>query len=196
MRRFLVFLVLLMLAACGGGGGGSIGGIDSRLTRLDGYTAQQLRVLGNPAQGTPGLPQAAMGDLPPSGHVDFAGFATLRVENPGVQRVLYGNATLQIGFGADASSGTLDGFFGNDAAGDLVDYAGSVALAGGPMGQGGALGYTGSLTAPDAALTLDGQVDVMLLGAPLSAVAASDLEATVGFNGADQDATLVIVAER
>ncbi|MGJ8622241.1 MAG: hypothetical protein ACSHW1_05640 [Yoonia sp.] len=205
--RILLFLraaalcSLFGLAACMGGGGAGTdaqeGGTttppDPRLARLDAYGAQATRILGDPVGGIDAMPMTE--DIPAEGTVTFTGSATLRVELPGDPLVLYGDAVVQTDFMADMTEGTLDNFFGGTAGGGIADFEGSVALTGGALQQDSQIVYQGALAANGHDLTLDGVLTTALLGEPLGAIAAADLEGQVDYNGTTQDATLIVLGE-
>jgi hypothetical protein len=203
---FTNFVVLvcavLLLAACGGGGGGASGGgggggpaPDPRLARLAAYEAQKLRVLGDTSAGISALPLTSDATMPADGTVSFAGSATIRVELQADPLVLYGDATLDMDFGTGQISGTLQNFFGATPQVRVANYEGEITVTGDTPAQNMTLGYSGSLTASGQALGLDGALDVLFLGEPIAAIAASDLEAVVDHNGTLQDATVIVIGE-
>ncbi|MEO1640539.1 MAG: hypothetical protein AAFU41_14960 [Pseudomonadota bacterium] len=197
MRWFLVSFSAVWLASCGGGGGGSGGaGIDPRLARLDTYAAQQLRVLGDPAQGVAGPPLTPVEMAPAMGSYQLSGFATIRVEDPANPTVLYGDAVLTVDYDLDATTGTLDRFFGADGGAVVADYVGAIALTGAGVAQDGALSYDGTLTGSGSTLALSGSLDTHLLGDPFSAVAAADLAGQITVDSDVYDGTLVVVVEQ
>ena len=155
--RLWVFIIGLMLAGCGGGGGGDDGGgggdtpddgpvIDPRFARIDAYEAQTLRVLGDPLLGIAGLTPTPEASLPVTGSAVFNGSATAGVEDPAATLVLYGDAAVTVQFGAGTVLGTMDNFFGTNAAGDVVDYGGSISVDDGTVGAALTLDYAGVLT--------------------------------------------------
>lgn len=187
---------LVCLAGCGGGGaGGADAGIDPRLGRLDVYEDQKLRILGNPAMGVAAMPVTVQSNVPTSGSMMFMGSATVRVENGANPIVLFGDAELTVGFDNRDGAGTLDNFFGNNANGAVVDYAGSIGLLAVNDDAEMTLDYSGTLTAPGETLGFAGQMDGTFLGNPLGAFAAADLEANVDQGGTDRNATVVVIGE-
>lgn len=203
VKWLAVCALCLTLPACmGGGGGGAAGGgggggggppVDPRLARLDDYGAQKQRVLGDPAAGLAGMPVAD--DIPTAGTADFTGSATLRVEVAGDPLVLFGDATISTDFEVGNTTGTLDRFFGGTANGPVADYAGTVTMTAGVLGQGTAMQYQGALSATGQDLGLDGTATVLLLGQPVAGIAVSDLEGVVTLNATPQDATLIVIGE-
>jgi len=185
----------LWLAACGGGGGGDGGAADPRLARLDAYEAQELRVLGDPEAGVPGLPITAEGNLPDSGALSFAGFASLRVEIGTTPLVLFGNANLTVDFDGATAAGAVNNVFGNSNAQTIADFEGVLSIQGTVTGQNMPLSYQGTLTAPGQTLGFDGSLNGLFLGNPVAAFSAADLEADVDQNGTTRDATIVITLE-
>lgn len=187
-----------LLAACGGGGGSGGSGIDPRLSRLDVYEAQKLRVLGDTGAGVMGMGVTDHAAMPTSGAVDFSGFAAIRIEaeNP---LVLFGDAGVSVTFDTAEMGGQIAAVFGTDSSGRVVDYSGVIALTGGAIGGQAPsdlqLDYIGALTGPHDTAVFDGTVSGSFLGTPVSAIALSDLEAAVTHNGLSTDATLLIVAE-
>lgn len=198
-RIGLFLAATFALAGCGGGGGdGGGSGINPQLARLDIYEAQKRRVLGDPGAGVIGVAVTDTGAMPPTGTVDFAGFATLRVEadNP---LVMFGDAQVSVGFDARQASGQIDAVFGTVGSGQVVDYAGAIVLdagvVGGDVPSDLKLDYGGVLTAAGETLILDGAVMGDFRGTPVAAISLSALEAVVDHNGLPTNATLVIVAE-
>lgn len=195
IKIHIMLLGLVVLAACGGGGGDTpSSGIDPRLARLDIYEMQKLRVLGDPDAGVPAMALTDVSDLPTTGTVDFEGFATIRVENPGDPMVLYGDADVSVGFGDNSVAGTMDSFFGTDDAGAIADYTGAITI-GGASTDGLTMDYSGTLANSAGELTLDGTMGGQFMGTPVSALSASDLEAGVTYMGVPYDATIVLIAE-
>lgn len=183
----------LLFAACGGGGGGSGGsGIDPRLARLDVYEAQKLRVLGG--GGVMGMAITDPAAIPASGSVDFAGFATIRVAAD-LPLVLFGDAAVSVAFDTADANGRIGAVFGNDSSGQVVDYDGTITLAGSAQASAVQLGYAGVLTGPADTLVFDGAASGQFLGTPIAAIALSDLDAPVIHNGQPGNATLLIVGE-
>ena len=191
--KLMIICALVLLSACGGGGGGEdpVSPGDDRLARLDDYAALNLRVLADPDGMTP-TPVAA---VPDTGTAVFDGFATIRVEHPGQHLVLYGDATVSIGFSDNSVDGTMDRFFGTDATGSVVDYSGAIAVDGGAINEGLSLGYAGVLANGADELVFDGTMMGEFLGNPLAAISAADLESAVVYNGEVIDATVIIVGE-
>ena len=198
---FSLALCALLLAGCGGGGGGGggTGGgnppIDPRLARLDAYEALNLRVLGDVQAGVPAMTVTDAQDMPLGGTALFSGAATIRVELQSNPLVLYGDAAIDVDFGAGQVSGTLQNFFGGTAQDRVADYAGAIAVAGGVPEQNMALAYVGSLSTAGVALGFDGTLAAVFLGGPVAAIAASDLSAVVTHNGSAQNATVIVVGE-
>jgi hypothetical protein len=184
----------MILSACGGGGGDSPGsGIDPRLARLDIYDAQRIRVLGDPGAGVTGIAPTTS-DLPVDGTAQFAGFATLRVE--GVQPVvLFGDARLDVDFGATEVSGGMNGFFGTVPGAGVQDFGGEITVTGGQVARDLRLTYAGTLSGGGQQLALSGTMAGAFLGDPVMAVSAADLDPVVVQNGVIRNGTLVLVAE-
>ncbi len=198
MKIQVSYLALgLFVAGCGGGGGGDDpgSGIDPRVARLDAFDAQRIRVLGDVETGAIGMAPTPDADIPVTGAADFDGFTTIRVENPGGPLVLYGDTLVSVGFDTGDATGTMSAFFGTNAAGEVVDYGGEIAIDAGQIATGVSLEYGGALTEGTNTLVFDGTMTGIFLGDPLAALTASDLEAGVIYNGALVDATLVVVAE-
>ena len=195
--RVLILLIFAGAAACGGGGGGggSGSGIDPRLARLDIYEAQKLRVLGDPGAGVMGMAPTPTAAIPDTGFAVFEGSATLRVEMPDAPLVLFGDSSVSIGFADAAVDGTLDRFFGTNVAGNVVDYSGTVTIDSGSLDDSLTLGYAGVLSGSGASLVLDGTMDGELLGDPVGALSAADLEAVVIVSGSPAAATLIVIGE-
>ncbi|WP_394177316.1 hypothetical protein [Yoonia maritima] len=191
--KLLIICALVLLSACGGGGGGEdpVSPVDERLARLDDYAVLNLRVLGDPDGMTP-TPVAA---VPDTGTAVFGGFATIRVERPGQDLVLYGDTTVSIDFSDNSVDGTMDRFFGTDATGSVVDYSGVIAIDSGAFNEGLWLGYAGVLAHGADELVFDGTMMGGFLGNPLAAISAADLESAVVYNGEVIDATVIIVGE-
>ena len=196
MKRFCILTAAALLAACGGGGSdGGSSGIDPRLARLDIYEAQKLRVLGDPGAGVIDMVSTPQAAIPDMGTAVFTGSATVRVENPNAALVLFGDSTVTIGFEDASISGTMDGFFGTNSTGDVVDYQGGIIIDGGSLMDGVSLDYVGSLTASGENLVFEGMMQGTLLGNPVLAISAADLEPDVIHNGVSVDATLVLIGE-
>ncbi|WP_342071367.1 hypothetical protein [Yoonia algicola] len=186
--------LLLWLAACGGSGGGG-GGIDPRLTRLDIYEAQKLRVLGDPGAGVMGMDMTADDSVPTTGALSLAGFATLRIEIGTDPLVLFGDADLQIDFDTSAAQGAVTNVFGARAGADIADYGGVIDLQSTAVGQDMPLTYAGELSGAGQTLGFAGVMTGVLLGNPVSAFAGGDLEAQVDHDGTIRDGTVVIALE-
>ncbi len=199
MVRVLVLAGFCALAACGGGGGGggagSGGGIDPRLARLDIYEAQKLRVLGDPGAGVMGMAPTPDPSIPDIGTAVFEGSASVRIETANAPLVLFGDATVSIGFDDASVGGSMDRFFGTDATGRVVDYSGAIAIDGGSLDDGVTLDYAGVLSGTGATLVFDGTMTGQFLGDPLTALSAADLEASVIVSGTPTDATMVVIGE-
>jgi len=190
-------ILLLWLAGCGGGGsGGGGGGTDPRLARLDAYEALELRVLGDPEAGVPGMLLTTDANIPAGGSLSFSGFATLRVEVGITPLVLFGDADLTVDFDSTAAVGAVENLFGNADAQTVADYDGALSLEGNATGQDMPLSYLGTLTTAGQSLGFEGALNGVFLGNPVAAVSASDLEAMVNQNGTTRDATVVITLER
>lgn len=189
--------LLLCLAACGGGGGGGGGssGIDPRLARLDIYEAQKRRVLGDPGAGVPAMEMTTAENIPTMGAVAFTGSATIRVETGTNPLVLFGDASLEMRFDTGDGDGTLDNFFGNNAAGDVVNLAGAIDVAADLSGTDLGLNYVGALSSSADVIAISGRMQGALLGNPVAAFAAADFEPNVTHNGVDRDATIVVIGE-
>jgi hypothetical protein len=183
---------LCCLAACGGGGGG---GIDPRLTRLDIYEAQKLRVLGDPEAGVTGMPMTADANAPTTGAMSFAGFATMRVENGAQPLILFGDANLQLDFDNNAAQGAVTNVFGGSTGAQITDYVGSIDLQSDVVSQNMPLNYQGRLSAEGQTLGFNGAMAGVLLGNPASAFVGGDLESQVDHNGTTREATFVIALE-
>lgn len=195
MKPYLMTICLLLwLAACGGSGGGG-GGIDPRLTRLDLYAAQKLRVLGDPEAGVMGIGVTADENVPTTGAVSLAGFATMRIEIGTDPLILFGDADLQIDFDTNAAQGAVSDVFGGRAGADIVDYGGTIDLQSSAVGQDMPLTYVGDLSGAEQTLGFAGVITGVLLGNPVSAFAGGDLEAQVDHNGTIRDGTVVIALE-
>ncbi|MCG3266478.1 hypothetical protein [Yoonia sp. I 8.24] len=198
MKLQIFCLVLVLFAAgCGGGGGGDDpgSGIDPRVARLDAFDAQRIRVLGDVETGAIGMAPTPDAAIPVTGAADFDGFATIRVENPSAPLVLYGDTLVTVGFDTGDATGAMSAFFGTNATGEVVDYAGEIAIDAGRIATDVSLDYGGVLTEGTNTLVFDGTMTGAFLGDPLAALTTSDLEAGVIYNGALVDATLVVVAE-
>ncbi|MDX8349572.1 hypothetical protein SLH49_16430 [Cognatiyoonia sp. IB215446] len=195
--RGWIWILMMAVAACGGGGGdgGTGGGIDPRLTRLDLYEAQKLRVLGDPGAGVMGMATTSELAIPDSGSALFTGSATIRVETDAAPLVLFGDAEVTIGFADGQADGTLDSFFGTNAGGSVVDYNGAITIDGGELTDGVSLDYSGALTGAGENLVFDGTMEGQFLGDPVGALSAADLEADVIVSSTPTDATLVVIAE-
>ncbi len=197
---FSLALAALLFAGCGGGGGsGGTGGgnppVDPRLARLDAYEALYLRVLGDVQAGLPAMTVTAAQDMPVGGTALFSGAATIRVELQSDPLVLYGDAAINVDFGAGQVSGTLQNFFGGTAQDRVADYAGEIIIVGDVPEQNMALSYVGSLSTAGVALGFDGTLAAAFLGGPVTAIAASDLSALVTHNQSTQNATVIVVGE-
>ncbi|WP_131802358.1 hypothetical protein [Yoonia tamlensis] len=189
------FLALACLAGCGGGGDDPGSGIDPRVARIDAYDMQRLRVLGDAETGVAGMdPTPAVG-VPVVGSADFDGFATIRVENTAAPLVLYGDSVVTISFAQGSVTGTMDAFFGTNDSGALVDYTGTITIDAGAVSPDLSFDYAGALTEGANTLVFDGTLTGMFLGDPLAALAASELDAAVYYNGTLVDATFVVVGE-
>ncbi len=198
--RVMVTAALLPLMGCGGGGGGDSGGsgIDPRLSRIDIYESQRLRVLGDPGAGVMGMPMTEAGNIPATGTADFTGSVTIRAETSPATSVLAGDATITMDFdGAEPVTGTFGNFFGTGPDGVLRDYSGSATISDGSIGPGNewSLDYSGALTATGQSFILDGTVTGDFLGNPVTAIAGSALEAQVNYNGTITDAVVTVVGE-
>ncbi len=192
MLRILCAIILTVtLIGCGGGGGGSSAssGIDPRLQRLAAYEAQNLGVL-----GADGMAVTQSADMPDSGALSFAGNATIRVEDGANTIALFGDAEIAFDFGAGTGQGRMHRFFGNDASGDLVDFAGEIAVGSNTAGQDLALDYQGMLTSAGDALAFDGTMQGMFLGTPVAGFVGADLEAGIDRNGQGRNGSVIIVA--
>jgi len=186
-----------LLAACGGGGGAGAGGnaVDPRLARLDAYEAQNLRVLGDARVGIPAMAVASPQDIPLGGTASFVGGTTIRVELQSNPLVLYGDAAIGVDFDMGSVDGALTNFFGGVPQGAIADYAGEITVTGGVPAQNMALAYTGALSTAGVSLAFDGMLSAIFLGAPVTAIVASDLAAAVIHNGSTQDATIIVIGE-
>jgi hypothetical protein len=198
-RLFNIAASVLCLVGCGGGGGGGGddpgSGIDPRVARLDAFDAQRVRVLGDVETGVIGMAPTPDLSVPVTGTAEFGGFATIRVENPDAALVLYGDTLVTVGFGTGDATGTMSAFFGTNAVGDVVDYAGEILIDAGSVGAAVSLDYGGALTEGANTLVFDGKLDGTFFGDPVTALSASDLEAGIYYNGALFDGTFVVVAE-
>ena len=196
MRRILYLftgLAFLGLAACGGGGGGS--GIDPRLARLDGYAAQKVRVLGDPEAGVPSMAQTAPAAVPTTGSTQFTGAGSILIALPDRTLALYGDASLSVDFGQGTAQGQIAQVFGQTASGAIADYAGTVALIGEVAEASLLLDYFGSLTGPNSAFGLEGQLEAALLGQAADALAGGDIEAQIDDGGVTRDGVVLVYAE-
>jgi hypothetical protein len=162
---------------------------------LDAFDAQRIRVLGDDETGVIGMAPSPEAIIPVTGTADFSGFATIRVENPDAALVLYGDTLVTVGFDTGAATGAMTAFFGTNATGDVVDYAGEILIDTGAIGTGISLEYGGALTEGINTLVFDGTLAGVFLGDPVTALSASDLEAGIYYNGALLDGTFVVVAE-
>ncbi len=187
--------LVFVLSGCGGGGGSGGSGIDPRLARLDIYEAQQLRVLGNPGAGVMAMPITEASNVPAFGTLLFDGSATIRVEHAALPLVLYGDATISLNFDVGTSTGTLDNFFGNNGDGAVVNYAGEIGMESLTAGQDLGFAYAGALSATGENLVFDGTMQGTLLGNPIGALVAADLEVVVDHNGTPVDATMIVISE-
>jgi hypothetical protein len=128
------------------------------------------------------------------GTAQFAGFATLRVE--GVQPVvLFGDARLDVDFGATEVSGGMNGFFGTVPGAGVQDFGGELTVTGGQVARDLRLTYAGTLSGGGQQLALSGTMAGAFLGDPVMAVSAADLDPVVVQNGVIRNGTLVLVAE-
>lgn len=199
--KFIIVCVCAGLAGCGGGGGGASGGggggpsPDPRLARLDTYEAQKLRVLGDPDAGLSAMPLTPDNVMPSGGTASFTGSATIRVELQADPLVLFGEAKVDVDFGTGSSSGSLANFFGATPQGQVENYQGEITVTGDATAQNMMLNYNGSLTAPGQTIGFDGMLETLFLGAPVVAIAASDLEAVVVHNATPQNATVIVIGE-
>ncbi|MGJ8588037.1 MAG: hypothetical protein ACSHXW_07770 [Yoonia sp.] len=187
--------LLLCLTACGGGGGGGSSGIDPRLARLDIYEMQKLRVLGDPEAGVMGMGVTADDNVPTTGAMSLAGFATMRIETGTQPLILFGDADLRIDFDSSAAEGAVTNVFGGRSGADIADYNGSISLQSNVVGQDMPLSYAGDLSAAGQTLGFAGVMTGVLLGNPASAFAGGDLEAQVDHNGTTRQGTVVIALE-
>lgn len=201
IRQVLGFITgATLLAACGGGGGGGGGsGIDPRLARLDVYEAQKIRVLGDPGAGAMGMAPTPDAAMPETGSAVFDGSASIRVEAGDNPLVLFGDASVTVGFGDATVTGSMDNFFGTTSGGDVADYAGTITIDGGTLGGTGAnavtLDYAGALSSPGDDLALEGTMTGEFLGDPVGAMTAADLEVGITRNAVTVDGTLVLITE-
>lgn len=196
MQHYAMVLYLaVLLGGCGGGGGGGSSGIDPRLARLDIYEAQKQRVLGDPGAGVMAMTETAPENVPSGGDFVFQGSATVRVEDSVQPLVLIGDAVITLSFGAGSGIGQVTNVFGNNSAGTIVDYSGAINLETMAAGAVMDFAYAGALTAIGETLLFDGVMQGTLLGNPVGAIAAADLEAVVDYNGRAADATFVLIGE-
>lgn len=221
VRAGWMMLIWLPLVGCGGGGGADGGGggasggdagggrnsgrpvfvlptptppPDPRLARLAGYEAQKTRVLGGSGSGFAGL-SPTTADLPVQGRVDFAGFASLRVEG-GPVLTLFGDARLDVDFSSQQISGTVDNLFGTSPAGGAADYAGALAISGAAVQPELLLDYSGALSAAGRQLDVTGMLEAAFLGDPIQGLSGIDLASQVIRDGQAQLGTFLIVMER
>jgi len=189
--------ICVILSGCGGGGGGGGdnpgSGIDPRLARLDIYESQRIRVLGDPEAGAMGMAPTT-GALPVAGGVQFAGFATLRVEGA-QQLVLIGDAQLDVDFGTARSSGRMDRFFGTVPGSGVQDFGGEITINDAPVARDLDLSYAGALTGGGQQLAVSGDLTGLFLGDPITGLSAADLDPLLVQNGVIRSGTLVLVAE-
>lgn len=191
LRIACAFILTMTLIGCGGSGGGSSEtGIDPRLERLAVYEAQNLRVLGVGAEGM-GITEAI--DVPDSGMLSLRGNTTIRVEDGGNPMALFGDAEIAFDFETGTGQGRLHRFFGNDASGSIVDFAGEIVVSSSTAQQDLALGYQGTLTSTSDALTFDGTMQGVFLGTPIAGFVGIDLEAGIDHNGRDLDGSVVMI---
>ncbi|WP_341366422.1 hypothetical protein [Yoonia sp. BS5-3] len=195
--RFGSALAALLLAGCGGGGSGSNAGsgIDPRLERLDVYEAQKLRVLGDPDIGVIGMAPTPDEMIPDTGTAVFTGSATIRVEDPNAELVLFGDSSVSIGFDDGAVSGVMDNFFGTDATGDVIDYSGTINIDDGGLDPALTLDYAGTLSGSGTDLVIAGVMQGAFLDDPLGALSGTDLEADIIYNGVPTDGTMIVIGE-
>ncbi|PUB13223.1 hypothetical protein [Yoonia sediminilitoris] len=195
--RYLILIVMTLLAACGGGGGGSddrtdnSGGSppppDPRIARIDSYDALRLEILGDPDADIAGYPLTDLIVPETLGQMAFAGSVSIRAETSVRPSVLAGDLALEVDFEDNAITGQMTRFFGTGPDRVLRDFTGVVTIESGTVGGTVAnswdLNYSGVLTAPGQAVALDGTVNGTFLGNPLSAMAGSELEAQLVYNG-------------
>lgn len=209
--RYVILITLLLLTACGGGGGVDSGKTpdggggnpplppDPRIARIDTYDALRLAILGDPDTGAPGLPATAPFDPATFGQVAFAGSVTIRAETVGRASVLAGDVNLTVDFADDTITGEMDRFFGTGPDLVLRDYSGVVTIDAGMVGNADPnsweLDYGGVLTATDQSVVLDGTVDGQFVGNPMTAMAGSELDAQIVYNGDPVDGVVTVLAQ-
>lgn len=187
--------LLVWLAACGGGAGGG-GGIDPRLSRLDLYEAQKLRVLGDDGAGVMGVAATADENMPAGGVMTFAGHGAIRIETGGQPLALFGDAQMQVDFDNSNAFGVIENTFGTTTGGEVVDYTGAITMQGTAATQNMPLSYGGTLSAGDRTLVFAGAMNGVFHGNPTVALSAADLEAAVMQNGTPRTATVVVTFEQ
>ena len=204
MFRHLPTSCLIVLCGCGGsttGGGGAadagggLGGVtldDPYLSRLEYFTAQQQRVLGDADKD--GLPELAVFSEPMGGQVTYAGQVSIGVSHPNRQLAIFGDAALTFDFAEGIATGKATDFFGTTLAGQVAPYAGVVALTAQSIAPRMDVGFDGALSGP-ATVTLGGALDGQFFGSQAQAFVASALDTTVNFDGFDRPTTVVLILE-
>lgn len=196
MRGVMVFLIV-SLAACGGGGGGGGGsGIDPRLGRIDVYEAQRDRVLGDPGAGVMAMPETDAAAVPVMGAVTYNGSMTISVETA-VPIFLAGDVDVTMDFAGGGVSGEMRNMFGRVEGQALQDYAGTLTIADGTVGDGNtwSFDYAGTLDGGADTLVFAGQVDGAFYGTGAEAIAGAEFDALISVNGDIFDGSLTVVAE-
>jgi hypothetical protein len=134
-------------------------------------------------------------NVPTTGAMSLAGFATMRIETGTQPLILFGDADLLIDFDSRAAEGAVTNVFGGRSGTDVADYNGSISLQSNVVGQDMPLSYAGDLSAAGQTLGFAGVMTGVLLGNPVSAFAGGDLEAQVDHNGTTRQGTVVIALE-
>ncbi len=201
--RICVPLVLFLAAGCGGGGGGGGdgggSGIDPRLSRIDIYEAQRLRVLGEPGAGVMGMPVTPEVQIPVSGSATYDGSVSILVETMPETAVIVGDARVAMDFGLSQVGGVMDNFLGTDPDDRLRNFDGRLTIDSGEIGDPApnvwSLDYAGTLSAPGQTYVMAGTVEGEFLGEPVAAIAGVELEAQIVANGVLRDGVVTIIGE-
>lgn len=201
--RVTAMATLVLVAGCGGGGGGGGdsggSGIDPRLSRIDIYEAQRIRVLGDPGAGVMGMAETPDVSMPITGSAAFTGSMTVRAETSPGPATLAGDATVNMDFDVNEISGSATRFFGTDPDGVLRNFAGNVTIDQGTIGgdtpNAWQLDYAGVLTGGGQSVVLDGRVTGSFLGDPVAAIAGVEVEAAVIYDGVLAEGIVTVIAE-
>lgn len=204
MMRIWVLGAVVVAAGCGGGGsgGGSNGGgggIDPRLSRIDIYETQRLRVLGEPGAGVMGMPITDDAQMPINGRATYDGSASILIETMPETALIVGDATVVMDFDLNEVSGEMGRFIGTDLNGDFRNFDGRLVIEDGDIGGTAAnawsLDYAGTLSVPGQAYVMAGTMEGEFLGAAAGAIAGLELEAQIVANGVLSDGVVTLIGE-